>query len=126
MIPVAVQRRMEAAQALFSSPNAGEAQAARAAYNRLAAKHGLKPAPKARKSRKKAPPHTLTPAALDQLADVMRFLFAECQFWVDEVTAEPLTFAVYNNHGALIRDDATAADVIALGLKNGFERGEIK
>lgn len=44
MTPAAAQRKMRAAQALMDSPNAGEASAARAAYERLAKKYGVVPA----------------------------------------------------------------------------------
>lgn len=40
MIPETARRRMLAAKALFDSPNAGEADAARQAYARLVKKHG--------------------------------------------------------------------------------------
>ena len=41
--PLKIQQRMAACKALFESPVAGEASAARAAYNRLAAKYGEEP-----------------------------------------------------------------------------------
>lgn len=42
-VPVKIRQRMAACKALFESPVAGEAMAARAAYDRLAARYGGEP-----------------------------------------------------------------------------------